>query len=184
MHLTIDAALDKIKSNRIVVIVTFTRPKLLKRNRKTGIPCPYAAGVERRTERKGMIGVSYENCVNRQRGREETPLDQNGEIQFFEAGQLWSGLGRHIPGSRFLVEHSRTGKRYLTFRPERNLLDQWIDLATNEMLDPIILEDYLPLPPQDSGKQGTEVATSWRTIAIENIVQLRSGDFYDIIPEK
>lgn len=182
MNVTIEDALEKVKSARIVVIVTFTRPKLLKKSRKTGEACPYAAGVERRTERKGMIGVSYENCVNNQRGREGTPTDADDVVQYFEAQQLWSGLGRHVSGSKFLVEHTKTGKQYLTFRPQCNLADQWIDLATGAMLELTQLQDYLPLPPKDSGRQGTEQAIQWKCIALENVKQIRSGEIFDIIP--
>lgn len=192
MRVTIESCLETLARKpgaKVVVMVTFTKPKLNKRNRTTGEPCPYAAGVMRMAERYGMLGVSYENAVNNQRGREEQPTNEDDVVQYFQAKSLWNGLGEHIPGNPFLVRHNSTGKEYVTFMPRRNKenevqngAERWIDLATGLDLDPTSIEDYLPPAPKDSGRQETDAITFWKCIAIENVKQIRTnGEIYDII---
>jgi hypothetical protein len=175
MKVSLTDALNKINTTRICVIVTRTRPKLLKKHRVTKEPCPFAE-VERIAERRVVIGADYENCVNRQ-------LDREGAEPEFKAEALWGGAGRHVPGNRFLVElveHTSTKKRYLAFLPlDTDVKDRWTCEAGD--VDVAALDGFLPA--ESTPNQGTEKAVFWRTVGVENVVQVRCGEIFDIVPE-
>ena len=174
MKVTLKEALAAIANARICVIVTKTRPKLLKKSRTTGEPCPYRE-VERLAERRVMIGCQYENAVNNQ-------LDREGSQEKFQAESLWNGKGEHVPGNRFLVRHKDSGKEYLAFMPLASATDRWICPETGADVEAESLADYLPLE-RPATNQGTEKAISWRVVEASNVVQIRAGEFYDIVSE-
>lgn len=159
-----------------VSITTATAPKM----RKTGNP--YFGRVERIARRSGMLGASYENAVNRQRGREESP--QAGE---FRAESLWGGKGRKV--SAALAEHIGTGESYLVFYPTHTG-DDGQPIASDDVwtLDgtPIVGETLADVKSYLSGggsapKQGVEKQIPWRTVKLDNVRELRMrGEIYSI----
>jgi hypothetical protein len=192
MHTPIHVALAHLAGRpgpKICSLVTWTRPKLLKKRRGTREPCPYPFGVEKVAERFGMIGISYESCVNNQRGREGRPTNRRGQVYYFRATSFWHGLGEHVAGSPFLVRHRVTGALYLKFMP-RNLGNQpaigterWRDVATGRDVDPATLTGYLPRPYLVSKRQQTRKQVFWVTIALANVLEIRCGQTYRIAPE-
>lgn len=145
-----------IRGCRPISFVAETIPEL-----KSGNPW----GGTQRTHRlrklsrvSGMIGFSYENAVNAQRGREETPIDPvTGEIETFVAEPRKWGVRR--AGTPF-VDHK--GQTYLEVKVERSLHCEYrlddgtpVDAATvaawlpeknegrRQMVEkPVILRDY------------------------------------------
>jgi hypothetical protein len=189
MHADIHQALEDLARRpgaRIVSLLTWTRPALLKKSRATREPCPYKLGVEKITERYGMIGVSYSRVVCNERQREgETFQQANDGAVYFWPDKLWNGRGEHVEGSRFLVRHKPSGKLYLAFYP-RNAggipaqgLDRWRDVATGKNVDPAQLAGFLPRR-QQSKRQETAKQIFWRTIALENVILIRCGEVYRI----
>lgn len=169
--------LQNYTGSSLVTIVTATEPKMNQKHRETKAPNPFLGKrVLRMALRHCILGASYENAVNNRRAQEEHP--QAGE---FKAESLWNGAGEHVEGSRNLVRHKGTGKLYLVFYPHREgsvMHDTWtVDgvEASQEMLAP-----YLP-PVSGSKRQETEREVQWRTVAIENVVQVSThGQTYMI----
>lgn len=160
------------KGAEFVGLITATEPKMNKTHRETKAANPFLGRkVVRTAVRHGMLGASYENCVNNR--REAEGHAQAGE---FKAENLWNGAGEHVDGSKTLVRHKTTGKQYVVFYPHREgsvREDAWtVDGAevSVESLTP-----YLPPAPKDSGRQETEKPVMWRTIGLDSIVQVVMG---------
>lgn len=153
-----------------VTLVTATEPKMNQKHRETKAPNPFLGKrVLRMAERHCILGASYENAVNNQRAREGHPVE-------FKAESLWNGAGEHVEGSRNLVRHKGTGKLYLVFYPHREgsvMQDTWTvdgtEIAQSELVP------YLP-PVSGSKRQETEREVLWRTVALENVVQVTIYD--------
>ncbi len=168
------AILTNHKGCTAVSIITCTQPKMRKTNNS------FYGRVTRLASRSGMVGVSYENAVNNQRGREDIE-------EYFSADKLWNGLGRHI--SSALCEHTGTNEQYLVFYPTRTTgdgapisnPDVWqldgkdCDAETLSAIMSFVSEPSTPI------KQGTDKMISWRTFKLTSIVQLKyMGEIYVI----
>lgn len=168
-------------------IVTETFPKMLKKSRLTGLPCPYAS-VGRLAEGTFQLGASYEKAVNR--AVDKAYANEHASIDWFIAESMWGGKGvkGDIP---FTVKHKDTNKLYLVCRPsslsvEGHVVkkqDYWFDgnreISENELK--CISEEFLASKPTPSRKQESFGLTGnsqvvWRTYALENVVQIRSGN--------
>lgn len=170
-------AFDRFFGNgpRIVTLKTKTYPRLLKKGRESGLPCPYD-GVHRVVSRNGIIGCSYENSVNNERAREGKPVDDADVVMYFDALSLWNGKGEHV--GRWLVRHiDKPGSMYITFRPTRKadgeimvMDDVWMDGA-GSIVDPAELEEWLPLPSVSS-RQMVDKPVAWRTIELDNVLSV------------
>jgi hypothetical protein len=78
-----------------------------------------------------------------------------------------------LEGSRNLVRHKDTGKLYIVFYPHREgsvMEDTWT-VDGNEISQDV-LTPYLPPVSDGSKRQETEKAVAWRTIALDNVVQI------------
>lgn len=161
--------LQNYQSASFVTLVTVTSPTMNKKHRETKVPNPFLGKqVLRTANRHGILGASYENAVNNQRVRELHP--RAGE---FKAESLWNGAGEHLEGSRNLVRHKDTGKLYIVFYPHREgsvMEDTWT-VDGNEISQDV-LTPYLPPVSDGSKRQETEKAVAWRTIALDNVVQI------------
>ncbi len=153
------------KGGKFVGLTIKTEPKLLKKDRETGVPCPYN-NVQRISERVVVLGCNYSNCVNNQREREGLEADFNPQ-------QLWNGKGRHVEGHPFLVEHVDTGKKYLAVMNLKNGVESWF--ANGKTIDFKALTNFLPKPKEEGApnSQGLEKIVNWRTIALENVIGVR-----------
>jgi hypothetical protein len=170
-------AFDRFFGNgpRIVTLRTKTYPRMLKKGRVSGLPCP-VAGVHRIVSRNGIIGSSYENGVNNRRALEGQPVDANDVVLYFDALELWNGKGEHV--GRWFVRHiDKPGSVYLTFRPKQKpggevvvMDDVWMDDAGN-IVNPDDLEEWLPLPSVNR-RQMVDRLVPWRTIELDNVLSV------------
>lgn len=110
------------------------------------------------SEKKGQIGCSYENCVKNKTGDET-----------FVAESLWKGKGAHVPGNRYLVTHKEKGGFYIQFRPSDVSVS--VDIYKDKESGQVIERPDLPEKP--------EVVQQWRTIKLENVLQIKCGDIYE-----
>lgn len=150
-------ALANFKGASFVNVVTKTTPRVKK-------TCPYNK-VVRLASRNGMIGASYENAVNNQRGRESHPVQ-------FKADSLWSGAGEHVGDSKCLVRHRASGKLYVAFYPSSSEPSDESWACDGNTVDKAEVLPYLVSTSGDSGRQETERKVEWRIVSLENIVQL------------
>ena len=171
--ITIEQLKEKVDARKCataVCIVTDTEPKMRKTNN------PFFGRVRRIASRSGMLNASYENAVNRQRGRENHP--EAGE---FNASALWGGKGEHV--SPAIVRHTGSGEEYLVFFPTRTTEDgkpianQDLWLLDGQPVDGETLAAIMPfvVAPSAAPKQETEKQISWRTVKLENVKQVTMG---------
>lgn len=157
----IEQVLDKVSGAKIVSLRTKTEVKMLARGKLT-----FPKGVTKISHRNGIIGASYENCVNNQ-------LTREGQEAVFESKKLWNGKGRTV--SKFIVEHTETGKRYIKFLPNPERTESiYVDNSTGLELDYEVVKPYLPAFKEPN--QGTEKPIFWLTVELDNILGLTSGE--------
>lgn len=155
------ATVLNIRGCRPVSFVAETIPEL-----KSGNPF----GGTQRTHRlrkmsrvSGMIGFSYENAVNNQRGREETPIDPiTGEVVSFVAEPRKWGVRR--AGTPF-VDHK--GSTYLEVKVERSLHCEY-RLDDGTPVDAAIVAAWLP-EKKEGARQMVEKPVILRDYTLANL---------------
>lgn len=147
---------------KLVGLTIKTEPKLLKKNRETGEPCPFH-NVTRISERVVMLGCNYGNCVNNQRDREGLETD-------FVPQQLWNGKGQHVEGHPFLIQHVDTGKKYIAVKNQKNGSECYH--ADGKIVDIKTLSNFMP-KSGEGNTQGVESPVNWRVISLDNIIGVR-----------
>jgi len=187
---TIDELITHLKNlpipgpARIATLVLRTRPQLNNKHRETGelLEARYPGGVERFTARNVVLGASYGRVVNKQR-------EYEGVEGYFTPQELWSGAGEH--DTTYTVRHKGTGKRYMVFKPHQGkdsfgvwgtLRDRWVCCSTGvEVVDPSReLSGWLPrITPSQS--QGVENERVWRTVAVENVLEVHCGGEFEVV---
>ena len=174
--------------SQTVGLTTRTTPAMRRGGGHHGPPNPFfERGVVKIANRSGILGVSYESCVNRQRVREGSPTESDGTVTSFRAAKLWSGFGEHVRGNRHLVRHKLTGLFYLVLFPRTDRQGRIVSGQTeyryadnDEPIDESEIRPWLKLSKQSS-RQGTKKPVAWRLILITNILQLRAGgNLYEI----
>lgn len=152
-------------------IVAETDPRM----KKTGNPYVGATKISRVN---GLFNWIYENAVNRQRCREEQPLDAAGEVEHFTAlPRKWGVRVKREDGTVTpLVEHK--GQFYLEMKVERSLGYEYRkDGAT---LDPKAVEAFLP-ERKEGTRQEVDNPVILRDYSIESIRQITlDGIVYEI----
>jgi hypothetical protein len=102
---------------QIVTMITRTQPAL-----KGGKKSPLAGKlVEKQSRVNGMVNWSYQNAVNNQRQREQTPLDVNGEVEeFISHPRKW---GQRIHKTAFVRHLNKEGEKrvYVEFKHQNSL---------------------------------------------------------------
>jgi hypothetical protein len=155
------ATVLNIRGCRPVSFVAETIPEL-----RSGNPF----GGTQRTHRlrkmsrvSGMIGFSYENAVNNQRGREETPIDPiTGEVETFVAEARKWGVRR--AGTPF-VDHK--GATYLEVKVERSLHCEY-RLDDGTPVDAAIVAAWLP-EKKEGTRQMVEKPVILRDYTLDNL---------------
>jgi len=155
------AKLMEAKGAKPITIVSKTTPKLLKKHRDSGEPCPYS-NVSKVSRTNGMMNFDYEKAVNRQLVRE-------GKEDNFEAVERkW---GKHI--TRGIIEHK--GKYYLQLKVQNAI--ESVYLQNDERVE--IDKGYLP---KQSTKQGVKKEVIVRDYSLDNISSIKiGGESYDIV---
>ena len=152
-------------------IVAETDPRM----KKTGNPYVGATKISRVN---GLFNWIYENAVNRQRCREEQPVDASGEVEHFTAlPRKWGSRVTRDDGTVTpLVEHK--GQFYLEMKVERSLGYEYRkDGAT---LDPKAVEAFLP-ERKEGARQEVDNPVILRDYSIESIRQITlDGIVYEI----
>jgi len=154
-----------LNGSDIYTLYTRTKPKLLKKDRVTKEPCLFDEVVKVSVV-NGFVGVDYESCVNRQRDREDKPVD-------FEAKErAW---GTHAGGS--LLTHTPKGetieRKYIAFKPQNHLSTHYEDIKGNEIPKEQLV-NFLPVPSPSRQKVEKEVV--WRTYKVDSIVSLAANN--------
>jgi len=161
---------EMLASRRGATAVTFvaeTEPAML----KTGNP--YVGRTKKVARVNGMVGWDYERSVNLQRCREEQPLDDAGEVAYFEsAPRQW---GRRIKGSPF-VEHN--GKLYLEVRVNRSLGHEY--RVDGQTVDPKKINKFLPKRKEGKRQKVTKPVIC-RDYDVTNLKAIAvGGEHYEI----
>jgi hypothetical protein len=140
-----------------------SNPKPLKKSRITGEPTPEdVAECEKHNGMGGMIGISYSNCVNNQRSRENKEMD-------FEPCPLQSWQKR----DNNIIRHNKTGKAYLPVMVQNSKNNNPVYIGKyGNVLNYEDIKEYLPQKSK-SKRQGTEKEIIWRTIAFDSIRKIR-----------
>ncbi len=198
------------KGAKQAVILSYTHPDMLVKSREvdtagwlggwlaandraTGdlASIKYPAGVARLALRGVTLGACYGAAVNRQRAKDEMP----GAGEFIPE-LLWNGKG--IYHSPYTVQHSGKGTVYFNYKPMTietdteigsmafNWKDKWTDVSTGreivgmELTD--LCENWLKANPHKAERQGVEHDVQWRCLKLENVVEVRYGDIFQIDP--
>ncbi len=152
-------------------IVAETDPRM----KKTGNPY---VGAMKLSRVNGLFNWIYGNAVNRQRVRENQPLDPAGEVEYFEPhARKWGNRLRRPDGTVTpLVEHK--GQHYIEVKVERSLGYEYrLDGTT---LDPKAVEAFLP-ERKEGARQEVDNPVILRDYAIESIRQITlDGIVYEI----
>lgn len=138
---------SEVKGSKIITVTMDTEAKLLKRNRDTKEPCPYA-GVRKRTRCKVIVGSDYENGVNNTRERE-------GNERTFEA-QKHSWADRT---DKPVISTNKAGDQ--TYANLRVLETYEVEYTADGKA--IEKDELVPFLPKESPpkNQGTEKPTIW-----------------------
>jgi hypothetical protein len=152
-------------------IVAETDPRM----KKTDNPFVGAMKISRVN---GLFNWIYENAVNRQRVRENQPLDDAGEVEHFDAHpRKWGVRLRREDGTVTpLVEHK--GSYYLEMKVERSLGYEY--RKDGVTLDPKAVEAYLP-QRKEGARQEVDNPVILRDYSIDSIRQITlDGIVYEI----
>lgn len=152
-------------------IVAETDPRM----RKTGNPY---VGAMKLSRVNGLFNWIYGNAVNRQRVRENQPVDAAGEVEYFEpAPRKWGTRLRRADGTVTpLVEHK--GQHYIEVKVERSLGYEYRKDGT--VIDPKAVEAFLP-ERKEGARQEVDNPVILRDYAIESIRQITlDGIVYEI----
>lgn len=145
------------------VIVTRTPARM----RKTGNPLA-ARGVQKISVRHGFLGTDYARCVDRQREREQRPLNDRGALELFNADRLWNGAGEQLPQNRHFVRHKKTGALYLKWFPLREQSIVYQD-ARNRAIPADQVRPFLLRSSAGSKRQEVRRPVQWQLIALDHL---------------
>ncbi len=162
-EVTLEELAELLEERRGAEFVSFTaatRPRLLKKGRESGDPCP-VADLLKVSRVLAILGFRYERSVQNQLEREGLPAET------FEAKpRPW---GEHRGGC--LIEHK--GKLFLEAKVERSIDHTSYD-DQRKTWTGFELAEFLPTK-KGSGRQGTEKAVILRDYSLENIREIRMG---------
>lgn len=171
------AGLEQVLASKqgasIVSIVAETDPKARKKD-DAGNPNPFV-GLRKVARVNGIINWHYENAVNNQRCREETPTDNEGNIIPFEAAHRQWGYRETTPDGKLtpFVFNPKTGERYLELKVQRSLEYQYVD-ANGNVIPAELVNPFLP-QRKEGARQQVENPVILRDYKLSNIKQLQMG---------
>lgn len=180
MTATIDAIeLHNLLTGKGAQMVTFTAvtcPKV-----KGGKKSPFY-GVRKRAKVNGVVNWIYANAVNRQRTKENQPLNDNGEVEnFVPDPRAW---GERVHQTAF-VRHVKDGtpKVYIEFKFQRSVQREYFmdgKLIPNEEVEP-----YLYHNEKEGARQEIENVVILRDYQLSNLEQIQiGGQIYDVKIDK
>jgi len=149
---------------RFVTIFTKTVPAMIAGH-------PFGDDLLKVSHVQMNLGVSYANCVNAQRGRENLPQD------FVAKNRKW---GTPVMGTPFVLHTNKITKKnpdpqpqlYLAGKVERSVEHWYEDRAGNEIPTHQV-EKWLR--PKSPTRQGTNKDTYWRTYGLDKVLGFKFG---------
>lgn len=144
------------------------------------IPNPYRGKVHKISHVNGVINWRYANAVNNQRMREEQPLDEEGNVEHFEAlPRKWGQrISREDGTITPLVEHK--GRHYLELKVERSLGHEYRDDEGN-VYDDETITPWLRKRSKSS-RQQTDKEIILRDYALDSINEIRmDGEVFQVV---
>lgn len=167
------------KGASMVSIVSTTEPAWRAKHAETGEPNPLRGEVHKISHVNGVINWRYANAVNNQRVREEQPLDDEGNVEHFEAlPRKWGQrISRDDGTITPLVEHK--GRHYLELKVERSLGHEYRKADGSTLTD----EEVHPWlrKRSKSTRQGTDKEIILRDYALDSINEIRmDGELYQV----
>jgi hypothetical protein len=144
---------------------SITYPKLNKKSRVTGLPCPFVT-VKKFTTANCMLKAIYENCVN-------NALERAGEDRDFKAQELpWGSWITFEEGkrSRILIEHKGNFYIRATYN-NPNEIPEVKYMADGNVVSKSELTEYLPIEKESGDDPKDKVIV--RTYNINSMVEIR-----------
>lgn len=199
-HKMLCKVIAECKGARAASIIAHTKQDLT-----GGKSNPFYGRVTKIAHVNGMINWLYENAVNRQRGREEQPTDDDGEIVPFTAEPRPWGKRLHLnvgqrPRLLAFVHHIKGTKRdgeshkiltpaefealpvtelYLELKPQTSISYQY--LLDGQPIDKAEIEDFLPDRSNEGKNQGIDKIQRVRDYQLINIQELAlNGKIYRV----
>jgi len=152
-----------LKACTAISIETETEPKLLKKGRDTGEPCPYEA-IGKIGVMAGLIGVDYSKSVNNQLGREDKNLD------FVPHERKWGELMEN----RMLVRHTnKQGETNYYLQIFVKTADTPIYVWGRTEVQKSEIEEYLPKKSDPKTQDALDKKVVLRDINLNNIRMIR-----------
>jgi hypothetical protein len=152
-----------LKACTAIAVEYETEPKLLKRGRESGEPCPYEA-IGKINVISGLIGADYANSCNNQLGRENKNLD------FTPHRRSWGEL----MDNRMLVVHTNKQNEtnyYLQIIVKHSDTPIYVWGATEIMKEEIA--EYLPKKSNPKTQNALDEKVIVRDIKLSNIRMIR-----------
>ncbi len=174
--------------------------RLVHRNVALGVNYEAAVNRQRQSEIDQMILALEADTLMDPAEKATRLAGLKNPPEMFRAESLWRGHGVSVPGQPYCVTHKENGGLYFATKPYQFANDSelgtsapmvqemWRNVATDEVVDPVTLADYLP-PAQKATKQGVDHDIFWRTYGINGgadgtagyILQLRYGGMHYIV---
>jgi len=159
----------ELGGSKIITLLLKTVTKLNKKSKVDNSPNPFGT-IYKYAVVNGLVGVSYENCVNNQLKREEKTPD-------FKA--MPPNYGSKITKedgtmNRVIEEHTKKdGKHqeYVSFNPRTYLEIRYADENDN-IISKAEIEDFLR-PKSKNNRQGTDNTILWIKPKVESIIGYR-----------
>ncbi|RDJ35712.1 MAG: hypothetical protein DWQ19_12915 [Crenarchaeota archaeon] len=107
--------LERQRGASFVTIIARTKPQFI------GGKSSPMVGVEKVSRVNGVVNWSYQNAVNNQRTREGQPLDEQGEVEFFEPEPRSWGQRLHDEVGRLLPTVEHKGRTYLELKVQKSI---------------------------------------------------------------
>lgn len=192
--------LERIDRAEIVTLTAETSPRLTARDVDGNKKPKRLHGCKKLATVNGVCNVKYKSCVDRQRAREERPVDTLGNVLAFEANpRAW---GRRLPGKP-LVEYLKPSANsdqqsagtlltadklkaerflYLEIKRQRELSIEYRD-RRGRRINPKFVTPFLR-DRTGSGRQLVEHAVQLRDYRLDHIRQLvLRGTVYDVLQD-
>lgn len=180
MKITFSKLAEMVRGFDSAVIASFTAhtiPKMVVKDRQTGVPNPYLNKVVKVSRVNGIIGdFSFSNVVTNQLVREA--IDVESVEPYVAAPRSW---GNHVPDSG-LVEHK--GTLYLRITLPKMLFSEYlVDGKPATEAEKAAIEAFLPV--RKATDHGTEKEIQYRDYTLTNIKELRcGGQIYQIVSDE
>jgi hypothetical protein len=168
--------LNGFTSAEFIQYDSVTEPKLNKKSRTTGLPCPFTV-VKKFTSARCALKVIYENAMNNAQARA-------GEDRDFEAKELpWGEWITFEDGKRSKILIKHKGAFYIrTTYTNPNEIPEVKYVADGKSVKKSELADYLPPEKESTGEAKDKVIV--RTYNINSMLEIRmAGKTYSIEQE-